>query len=410
MSVDEILGTLAIIVGAGLVAQVFADLLRVPAMILLLAAGAILGPHATGAIDVPLASDGARVLLSLGVAFILFHGGLNLSVRVLSRTVVGLLLLVVPGVLLTALIVGAVAGAAFSVPLVAGLMIGAALAPIDPAILIPLFERLRLRPKLAQTIVAESALNDATGAVLTLALAVAVAGAETSLGTPALDFVTELAVSTGLGIVFGVLLSLLISSRRAGIWQESAALVVLAVLAASWVSIDSAGGSGYLGAFIAGLIVGNMDELRLAMRGPNERDMRSLVEAVMDVVVILVFVVLGANLPFDELRDEALPAIAVVATLLLVARPLVVLACVLPDRRGRWTREEVVFLAWTRETGVVSAALAGVLVAKGVPHAELVVVTVALAVVATLLLQTTTKPWLARRLGLLEPADQIRPD
>jgi cell volume regulation protein A len=129
------------------------------------------------------------------------------------------------------------------------------------------------------------------------------------------------------------------------------------------------------------------------------------VEAVMDVVVILVFVILGANLPFDELRDHALPAIAVVATLMLVARPLVVLACVLPDRRGRWTREEIFFLAWTRETGVVSAALAGVLVAKGVPHAELVVVVVAVAVVATLLLQTTTKPWLASRLGLLEPPE-----
>ena len=51
------------------------------------------------------------------------------------------------------------------------------------------------------------------------------------------------------------------------------------------------------------------------------------------------------------------------------------------------------------------AALAGLLVARGVPDADLVVVVVSLAVVATLLLQSTTKPWLARRLGLLEQAD-----
>jgi cell volume regulation protein A len=405
VSVDEVIGTIALVVGVGLVARVLADLLRLPPMLVLIAAGAILGPHATDVIDVPLRSDGVQILLTLGIAFILFYGGLNLSVRVLSRTVVSLLLLVVPGVVLTALIVGAVAGAAFSVPLLTGLMIGAALAPTDPAILIPLFERLRLRPKVAQTIVAESALNDPTGAVLTLALAAGVAGAETSLGDPALAFVVDVGSSTGLGIVFGLLLALLVSSSRAGIWRESSALVVVAVLGASWVSIDFAGGSGYLGAFVAGLIVGNMPALGLRMHGTHARELRTLVRAVTDVVVILVFVVLGANLPFGDIQAEALPAIAVIATLIFVARPLVVLGSLLLDRRGHWTREELIFLAWTRETGVVPAALAGLLVARGVPNADLVVVVVSLAVVATLLLQSTTKPWLARRLGLLEQGE-----
>ena len=406
MSVDEIIGTIALVVGVGLVARVLADLLHLPPMLLLIAAGALLGPQATGVIDVPLRSDGAQVLLTLGIAFILFYGGLNLSVRVLGRTVVSLALLVVPGVLVTALIVGSVAGAVFAVPLLTGLMIGAALAPTDPAILIPLFERLRLRPKVSQTIVAESALNDPTGAVLTLALAAGVAGAETSLGDPALAFVVDLGSSIGLGILFGLLLVLLVSSGRTGIWRESSALVVVVVLGASWVSIDFAGGSGYLGAFVAGLLAGNMTELGLRMHGMHARELQTLVRAVTDVVVILVFVVLGANLPFGEIRAEALPAIAVIATLIFVARPLVVAGSLLLDRRARWTREEVLFVAWTRETGIVPAALAGLLVAGGVPDADLVVVVVALAAVATLLLQSTTKPWLARRLGLLERGDE----
>jgi cell volume regulation protein A len=73
-----------------------------------------------------------------------------------------------------------------------------------------------------------------------------------------------------------------------------------------------------------------------------------------------------------------------------------------PDRRGRWSRDELLFLAWTRETGVVPAALAGVVVSEHVPHAELVATSVALAVIVTLGLQSTTKEWLARRLALLE--------
>jgi potassium/hydrogen antiporter len=63
-------------------------------------------------------------------------------------------------------------------------------------------------------------------------------------------------------------------------------------------------------------------------------------------------------------------------------------------------------MAWTRETGVLPAAIAGILVGMGVPDADLVTVSVALALVVTVLIQTTTKPWLARRLRLLEPGGE----
>ena len=68
-----------------------------------------------------------------------------------------------------------------------------------------------------------------------------------------------------------------------------------------------------------------------------------------------------------------------------------------------WSRGELLFLCWTRETGVVPAALVGVLAGLGVPNVELLAGVVALAIVVTLLLQATPAPWLARRLGLLEP-------
>ncbi len=402
MDVSDPIGTLALILIAGLVARLAADALRLPEMLVLVGAGALLGPSVLDWVDVPLNSDGADVLFTLGVSFILFHGGMGISLRVLSRTSIGLGLLVVPGVVLTAAVTGVVAAAVFDLPLLHGLLIGAVLAPTDPAILIPLFDRLGLRKKLSQTIVAESALNDTTGAVLVLALAAGVLGGDTSLSAPVFDFIVDLGISTGLGIVFGVFLSVAVSSGRVGIWRESSALAVVAVVAGGFVSIDFAGGSGYLGAFLAGLIVRNMDLLKLEMHGHHEAEARTLVTALADVVVILVFVVVGANIPFRTLWDDLLPVLAVVATLLFVARPLTIAACLLPDRRGRWTRRELVFMFWARETGVVPAALAGILVGMGVPDADLVTISVAAALVVTLLLQTTTKPWLARRLDLLE--------
>ena len=140
-------------------------------MVVLLAAGALLGPDVAELVDLPLDSVAIQILLTLGVSMILFYGGLGLSFSVLRPVAVGLGLLAVPGVVITAVVTGAVAAVAFDVPIEVGLLIGAVLAPTDPAILIPLFERLRIRPKVVQTIVAESALNDVTGAVLALALA-----------------------------------------------------------------------------------------------------------------------------------------------------------------------------------------------------------------------------------------------
>jgi cell volume regulation protein A len=138
------------------------------------------------------------------------------------------------------------------------------------------------------------------------------------------------------------------------------------------------------------------------MHTEHERDMRSLVANLSDIMVIFVFVVLGANFPFAASTDNWLPTLAVIATLIFVARPLVVLLCLVPDRRGAWTLAELLFMAWTRETGVVPAALAGIVVGHGVADGELIVVTVALAILVTLGLQSSTKGWLARRLGLIE--------
>ena len=402
MATKDIIFTLGVMLVAGLVCQLVADTVRAPRMLVLLLVGTLLGPSVTDVIDVPLDSTGAELLLTLGVSFILFHGGLQLSASILSRVAVGLSLLAIPGVLVTALIAGSVAALAFGVPFSTGLLIGAVLAPTDPAILIPLFDRIGIRQKIEQTAIAESALNDATGAVLALVLAGVVSTGDTSIGEPVAEFLKDLGISTVIGVAFGVLLSLVVSDRRAGVWKESAAIAVVAVVAVGYFSTDSAGGSGYLGAFLAGLIVGNMDRFRLGMHSDHERDMRSLVETITEVVVIFVFITLGANLPWSAIWDNLAPAVAVVIGLIVLARPLAVVLCLGPDRRGGWTREEIVFICWTRETGVVAAALAGLMVARDIPDSELIVTTVAVAIVVTLAVQTTTKPWLGRRLALDE--------
>lgn len=401
MTRDVIL-TLSLLLVAGLVARLLATLTRVPEIVFLLGLGALLGPSALDVIDVPLDSLPAQLVFTLGVSSILFYGGLNLSLDVLRKVWVSLGLLAVLGVILTAVVTGAAAALVFGLPFEQGLLMGAVLSPTDPAILIPLFIGSRLRPKVAQTVVAESAFNDPTGAVLALAVAGALISGQNSLTGPAGDFVGQLALSTAGGVLAGIVLSAAISSRRTGIWRESAAIAFLAVVAMSYVSLDFAGGSGYLGAFLAGLIVGNMRMLGLSMHDEHKRDLMITSRSLADIVTIFVFVLVGANLPFGVLGDEIMPALAVVAVLMLVARPLTVAICTFPDRRGRWSRAELAFMCWTRETGVVPAALVGVLAALAVPNGDLLAAVVALAILVTLAAQAVPASWLARRLGLLE--------
>jgi cell volume regulation protein A len=401
MTRDVIL-TLSLLLVAGLLARLLATLMRVPEIVFLLGIGALLGPSALDVLDVPLDSLGAQLVFTLGVSTILFYGGLNLSLEILRKVWLSLGLLAVLGVIVTAVITGAAAALVFGLPFKQGLLIGAVLSPTDPAILIPLFIGSRLRAKVAQTVVAESAFNDPTGAVLALTVAGALVSGKNSLAGPAADFIGQLALSSVGGVLAGIVLAAAISSRRTGIWRESSAIAVLAVLAMSYVSLDFAGGSGYLGAFLAGLIVGNMKLLGLSMHDEHSHDLMVTTRSLADIVTIFVFVLVGANLPFRELGNELLPALAVVAVLLLVARPITVAICMLPDRRSRWSRAELVFVCWTRETGVVPAALVGVLAALAVPNGDLLASVVALAILVTLAVQAVPAPWLARRLGLLE--------
>jgi cell volume regulation protein A len=400
----DIILIVGLLLAAGLCARVLAELTRVPELLYLLAAGVVLGPSGLDALDADLRSQGAQLIFTLGVSAILFHGGLSLSLDVLRRVWVTIGLLAVPGMILTAVVTGAVASLVLDLSFTEGLLIGAVLAPTDPAILIPLIVGSRLRPKVGQTVVAESAVNDPTGAILALAVAAALVSGDSSFGGPAGDFLAELAISSAIGVVAGVALAVAISSRRAGIWRESPAIAFLAVVALSYVSLDFAGGSGYLGAFIAGLIVGNMDVLGLSMHEHHEQELRQSSTTLADVVTIFVFVVLGANLPFGTIGDHLLPLLAVIAVLVLVARPLTVLACALPDRRAGWTRPELAFICWTRETGVVPAALVGVLAGLGAPNTELLAAAVAVAIVVTLVVQAAPARLLAGRLGLLDAA------
>ena len=415
MDVEEILRTIGIVLAVGLIAIPIAALLRLPSMVVLVVAGIIAGPTLLNLVDVPIDGVGPSLLFTIGVALILFHGGLGVSLRVISRTAVGLLLLAIPGVMITAGIVALAVMPLFGVPWEIALLVGAVLGATDPAILVPLFDRLGLRPRVAQTVIAESAINDPMSAILALTMAgiVTAGGLTGSLiagDSPLIEFLRNIGLGLLIGIVGGVLIAVLLSSRRFGVLRESVGATLLAIVALAYVSSEVAGGSPYLAAFVAGLIVGNKDLIRIDHDHEQERMLEQYTTQTVDIVVLAIFVVLGLNLDVQLLLDNLWAGLAVMAVFIFIARPATVAICLGLDRRAGWTRQEAVFIGWCRETGVVPVAIASMLVAEKVPGAELVATLVTFAVIATLLLQATTAGWLANRLGLLEAKPRLDPE
>ena len=99
--------------------------------------------------------------------------------------------------------------------------------------------------------------------------------------------------------------------------------------------------------------------------------------------------------PMIEIRDVHM-------TFPVKARPVTVFACALPDRRAKWSFNEMLFMCWTRETGVIPAALAGLLLGMKAPGAPVIASVTFIAILMTILIQAPTTKWLGQRLGLLE--------
>ena len=289
---------------AGVVAIPLATLLRLPGMLLLLAAGVLIGPSALDLVDNPVAGLGAQLVFTLGVSLILFHGGIGISLRVLSRTAVGLGLLVLPASRSLRSSWALVAWPVFSVSFSVALLVGATLAATDPAILIPLFERLGLRPKVSQTVIAESAFNDPTSTVLALTVAGVIEAGNVGATEPLVDFSKSLALGAVLGVGAGLLLAAMLSSHVVGIWRESPAVAILALVALTYFTTDELGGSAYLAAFVMGLIVGNMEQLGLGRQPEHAKQLDDFMAHVSELAVLAVFVTLGINLPLDALWDN----------------------------------------------------------------------------------------------------------
>jgi potassium/hydrogen antiporter len=393
-----------LILAIGTLAGLLAQKIRIPDVAVFLVAGIAIGPHALGLIDIRADSALNQIILLFGASYILFDGGASLQMHVLKRVWITIVVISTLGVLITAAIVGLAAYLVLGIPWIVALLLGATLASTDPATLVPIFRQVRIRDRVAQTVMSESAFNDAMGAILTFSvLGVAMGTGEFSLAASLSDLLKQSAIGVVAGIAIGYLAALLIAHERWAFLAEYAPVVTLVAIIGAYFAASGLQASGFMAVFVFGVVLGNKETFGLEMEPGEAQKLNEYVVTTAFIMRLFIFMLVGAQVDFALMGKYLWGGVTVVTVLMLVARPITVFVCASPDRRARWSFAEMLFMCWTRETGVIPGALAGLLLGMKAPGAQMIASVTFIAILMTILIQAPTTEWLGRKLGLLQP-------
>jgi cell volume regulation protein A len=393
------------ILAIGTFSGLMARLARVPDVVVFLFFGMLIGPGVLGLVDIKADSTINQLIMIFGSSFILFDGGASVRLKVLKEVWITIVVIATVGVLITAAITGLAAHYFLGLAPIVALLLGTVIASTDPATLVPVFKQIHIKDRVAQTVVSESAFNDAMGAILTFTvLSIALGVGEFSVGDALIDLLKQSLLGIIIGGSLGYLAAFFISHEKFNFLAEFAPVVALMAVIGAYMGADGLHASGFMAVFVFGIVLGNQDSLGFKL---TERESDELEDFVLTTALIMrmfIFILLGAQVDFGLMNLYLVGGIAVVIVFMLVARPVTVFLCALPDRRAKWSFKEMLFMCWTRETGVIPGALAGMLVGMKAPGAQIIASVTFIAILMTILIQATTTKWLAKKLGLMREA------
>ncbi|MHA2146156.1 MAG: cation:proton antiporter [Candidatus Thorarchaeota archaeon] len=389
---------------------------------------------------------GFDFIAQLTLATVLFYAGLTLNLRELRLSIVNVMLLATAGVFATSLIGGfaiEASTAAIGIPVgIAAFLIGAILAPTDPAALFSVLESggVRVKRKLFSILEGEAVFNDATSVILVLLVfepIVITSLANESGGTNLGYIVVEFLASMGLGVILGYIVARIIGWAIAIAGDDTNVTILTATTPFLAYGLGElftvfAIHPGALAAVFAGIFMANARMIRL--QPLPQRSMRGVMKNVSFFFEIVVFILLGYSLSVPLIEGDpstetiafiiANPGIITLGLLtavlvILVARPISVFIVTAGDRTMGF--KERFFISWAGIKGVASAALAAIAVtviihysseASFVTAISTVVPTiyaiVFIVLLVSLVVQGLSTSFLANLLGLTEKQDRAQ--
>jgi len=398
VTTNQILTGVGLILALAVGSQVLASRLRIPAIIVLLPAGFVAGALTSDVNPQNLLGPAFEPLVSLSVAVILYDAGLSLDMRKLkghTRKVV--IRLIVLGVLITTALAASVAAPLLGMSRGAALMLGIILVVSGPTVVGPLLSFVRPTERVQQVLIWEGSLIDPVGGILgALVFHGVVASTSKGPGSQLAQFAASVGVGVAGGVIGTALLWLLLRKLRLGevLGTTAQLAAVIAVAAACDVIRED---TGLIAAIFMGLALANR-------RGFDIPSRRPFFETLVQLIIGVLFISISATVTPASLRHLLLPTLALVAVLVLLARPIVAFASTL---RTDLTKGERAFIGWMAPRGIVAAATASTfaagLVAKGIGGAGKILPATFVVIVATVTLYGLTAVPAARRLGVARP-------
>jgi cell volume regulation protein A len=270
-------------------------------------------------------------------------------------------------------------------------ILGAALAPTDPAVMFSVLGKREISGRAGTILEGESGVNDPVGIALMIGMLELATHPDATFWVVVREFAVEMAVGLAIGVAGAFVL--IQAARR--IELPNPALIPLLTLAAAGVIYGVAAvahGSGFLAVFVAGILVGGVEL-------PLKRDVERFHTSLASLAEIVVFVALGLTVNNVSLGDSTvwLDALLLSALLAFVARPLVVAPLLWPAKLRRGER---LFVMWSGLKGAVPILLAAFALLEHVDGAERIYGIVFVLVTFSVLVQGATIPYVAGRLGI----------
>jgi len=367
-----------------------ADKLSLPYAAVFLVGAALLSELATELQTVLSVQEVERIAV-VALVVILFDGGLHIGVARFRRSAAPILALGFLGTFLTA---GAVALAArylLGFSWIEAGLVGAAIAPTDPAVTFSVFGGREVRGRAGTILEGEAGMNDPVGIALMIGMIELASEDDGSLWIVASEFAVEMTLGLAVGVAGALLLLPVVRRVR----LTGTALYPIRVLAAAGIVYGLAavvGGSGFLAVFVAGILLGDA-----AM--PQKGEIESFHSSLAGLAEIAAFVALGLTVSIGELDELDVWTEGLVLALILafVARPLAVFPLLLPARLHRGER---MFISWGGLKGAVPILLGALAVLANVEGASELYGIVFIVVLFSVIVQGSSVPYAARRLRI----------
>lgn len=395
---EHIMLTLAGIGIATIACQWFAWWVKLPAILFLLLSGLLAGP-VLGVLDPDaLFGDLLFPIVSLSVAIILFEGALTLKLdqiiglqRVVRR-------LVSTGLLVTWVVTSIACHLFVGLDWALSILFGALVVVTGPTVIVPMLRTVRPNQRISNILRWEGIVIDPLGALLAVLVFEFIVAGSTGhpIGHTLLTFGKVLVVGIVLGALFGHGFGLILRHHALPEYLHNTA--ALALVCGSYTLSDIiAAESGLLTVTVMGVWLANMPRV-------DVDDILDFKESLSVVLISALFILLAARIDVDTVRQLGWAGLGVFLSIQLVARPLKVLVSTIGSDL-LWSERAI--LAWIAPRGIVAAAVTALfalrLQSNGFAQAELLVPLTFSVIIGTVVLQSMTAGWLARRLGVAEP-------